>query len=564
MRFIFLSLAGIVFSLSSFLQAENLEFGTSKKNFDQVHLNRVEIFQSQDRNQDVRLETVNYSGKKHNLIYLNFEMQTTPLLQDMSKYFQIQKSAYLSSTESHNGKYAALFNSHRHGIWIESTQKIFESQEGLNQNFTIEAWVKPFFLYPRSILLQKNSFVGKRKKGIEIGIEKNLFFTKLQNLFQNEKGDYHSVTLWSQQKVSLHKWHHVAFTYDAKQSRLSLYLNGKEQHVFFARDSKRIWPMQIEGTPESPNNSPFIIGKSFVGLIDEFRISGKCLSPERAMLHTSSYAPLDINYETQLSKQKEGEIISSVLSPAGKKTIQFSRVSYRSLVPKETSLHVYVRHSQTPFLKNASLPSWHRIKKKYLALPTFRYFQWRANLRSDPLGKDTPILKSLTLQYTPVPLLPSPRTLRIVENKAQLNPLQVSLKWESSPRPLDDENAGYYIYYGLRSRDYLGRLEFYVDKKDGILKRIGTKTKVNHLNKSLPLLSQKQTQDKKSLEKNLSVNQVEITVDNKLILKNLSEDQKKRLPLLRYNTNYYFSVSAYDQVGESQFSNEVYLTIPPR
>ncbi len=59
---------------------------------------------------------------------------------------------------------------------------------------------------------------------------------------------------------------------------------------------------------------------------------------------------------------------------------------------------------------------------------------------------------------------------------------------------------------------------------------------------------------------------LQLLVDNRLIIDNLAANRRKVLPLLGQNglSHYYFAVSAVDDGGESAFSNELHVAIPPR
>ena len=77
------------------------------------------------------------------------------------------------------------------------------------------------------------------------------------------------------------------------------------------------------------------------------------------------------------------------------------------------------------------------------------YFQIAAELFPDGAGKITPSITEINLNYTPLP--PPMPPLKV---KATAGNGQVTLTWTHS---VDESSGGYYIYYGTKPGEYLGR-----------------------------------------------------------------------------------------------------------
>ena len=543
--------------LSSY-RAEVLDFGTPEHDFSSLRSDGVELFRSRDTSQDIRLQTASYLKSLRTWLYLDFEEETAEALHDKRGRFAVRRAFYLPSPNAHNGKRSALFNGPKHGVEIDLGQGIWDEQ-GYAQDFTIELWFYPLFLYRRNTLVEKTSFHEQKKGSFRIGIEKGSVFARFKNLFYDANGQARSLALFSNSKVKLKKWQHLALTYEAGKGRLVLYLNGKEQDVRFAKDKNThgSWPMKFH---DLDANAGLFIAKSFLGLVDEFRIADRALSPEKDELHISRYEALKVDFEAQTGRQKSGTARSQVRSLPKRQKVRFGNISVQGIEPKGTALDVYIRYAHHPFNADSQEPRWQRVKGGYLSLSSFRYFQWKAVLRSNPLGDSTPILKSLRMDYTPVQLPPAPRSLRLVRSLSKGR--QVCLQWEYSPLQDDEVKSGYYIYYGLRPGEYMGRLEYY-QNMSGKAKRIGYYDEKQKLNNMPMTEKEKNALLSTSEARNLMRNRIRILVTNQLIEKNLSLDRKKKLPFLYPNVNYYFAVSAYDEFGESELSNEVYAILRP-
>ena len=532
--------------------------GSRKHNFGPLELRgRIEIFRSGDLTQDIRLKTTAYHHSSDNLVYLNFEEAAPSELREQGGRLRVQKSLYFISKDAHNGKQAALFNGPDHGVRLEAAQVFGKGQEAL-QDFTIEMWIKPIFFFRNTILFEKTGFFGGRKNSLKIGIQKGRLFVDLENLFQDSKGKIYSIRLETlkEDKVKIGKWQHLSFSYQAAKGRLGLYFNGREQEVRYARDKSQSWQMRFAAL----DRSPLILAKTFTGLIDEFRITRGAFSPQKGELYLSRYEPLRVNFETQSGTQKSAQVRSGLLHFPQKKIVRFAQISYEAQEAQGTALDLYVRHSQKRFAPNDLQPAWRRIEKSELSLPAFRYFQWQAILRSDPLGQATPVLKSIAVNYIPTRPPPVPQGLRIVASLTK--DLQVCLEWERSPvQEQGSISSGYYIYYGLRPGEYMGRLEFY--QTGGEIRNLRDLAKSSQ---SIPLSpAEKQLQaTRPELSKRIFHNRTRLLVTNRSIAKDLSLNSKKKLPFLRHGQNYYFAVSAYDRFSESPLSKEVYTRTRPQ
>ena len=539
----------------SSLWGELWVLGSPKHDFGKIERKgSVETFRASDSTQDIRLQSTTYHHSNHNLVYLNFEEAVPAKLREQSRAIVVQKSLYFVSKDAHNGKQAALFNGPEHGVQLEAAQG-FGSGQGALQDFTIEMWIKPLFFFQNTMLFEKTSLLGAKRSSLKIGIQKGHLFADLQHLFQDVKGKVYSIHLESQEKVKIAKWQHISLSYHAAQGRLGLYLNGREQEVRYARDRSQAWQMQFPAL----DRSPLILAKPFIGLIDEFRIARKALSPQKGELYISRYEPLKVNFQTQTSTQKSAQVRSALLHLPQKKIARFAQISYQAEEAQGTALNLYVRHSQKPFAPDAPSPPWRRITEAELSMPSFRYFQWRASLRSDPLGQATPVLKSVAINYIPAQAPPIPQGLHIVSSLSK--ELQVCLEWERSPTQEQGTDNGYYIYYGLAPREYAGRLGYYQSGDE--IKSIGDINKSSQAMVISPAEKKLQA-TQPELIKRLLHNRTRLIITNRSIAKDMSLNFKKKLPILRYDRNYYFAVSAYDKFGESPLSNEVYIRIRPQ
>ena len=547
---IFLSLVLLALFVSSSVLLAEIEtswvLGTKEHGFEtsknSLALDKTKIELAQDRTQDIVLKRKNHKNHHKNIVYLDFESEQASLLRDKSGHAQIKMASYYVSKKAQNGNYSALFNAPKHKTVFNLEKRFWKKG---NHDFKIEMWFQPIFLSDKNILLQKKISKKGSFGGLEISIENLRLIIALNNIFKDYKNELQSLHLSSVEKIQLGKWHHLSFIYKASTASLIFYLNGREQEILSASDKKQFWKIRNAFF----DSSPFIIASKYIGRLDEFRITKQAIDSTNGPPDISPYGSLKINFETQRAEQTRGKVYSKLLHFPKKNMVNFAKISYKSIEPKDSSLYLYLRYSNTPFNTNEQGPSWHRIPKSGKLFSNFRYFQWKARLASDPLGQYSPRLKEIKINYSIGSPPTAPQDLHLMNKLSQ--DLRPCLEWKQSTT--QNKELGHYVYYGLRPNKYLGRLEYYQDKLS--------------IKKIIELFSNPNKEELQASPlklKKLFQNRRRLIISNDSIIKDMSMDRKKNLPLLRYDRNYYFAVSSYNSFGESALSNEVMVVFPPR
>ena len=460
------------------LWGELLLLGGNERGFGPLKLSGlIEKFHGSDASQDIRLKAKTHESSVDNLVYLDFEAPSSTRLKEKGQGLGIQSSLYFITKEAYKGKRAARFNAPEHLVRLQAGEEFGMGGEEAG-DFTVEMWIKPAFFFGKTILFEKIAFLergrGGQRVALQIGIEKGYLFAYLENLFQDRKGKRYSLRLDAPEKIKLSTWQHISFVYQAARGRVALYLNGREEDLRYARDKSQNWQLRFP----SSQRAPLVIGKTFIGLMDEFRIARGALSPETGEAYASRYEPLKVDFQNQRGAQASAEVRSELLHLPKKKTARFSQISYKALEPRGTLVNVFVRSSKHRFDPDTTSLLWRRVGEGELSLASLRFFQWRAVLRSDPLGKHTPVLKSISLDYIPARPPPRPQGLRLVSTLSK--GLQLCLEWEKSLVQEESSSlkGGYYIYYGLRPGEYMGALEFYQEGEE--IKRLSDINETSH------------------------------------------------------------------------------------
>ncbi len=542
------------------LQAERLSAGTpDEPDFGRVTMIGTESFQARDASQDIRLETISHHGDPSNLLYLDFDQPAPQLLRDAAGRYQIKESSYIQSPDVRHGSGAALFNRLENRVVVASPEELWPGT-GNSDDFTIEMWIRPIYFYRKNVIFRKMSMLGGERRGLEITIEDDRLVVDAHKLFEDAGGRLHSVRLVSRSGIRTGQWWHVSLTFEAARGRLRLYINGEEERVSLAKDASGVWRLRFHPL----DRSPFLIGESYAGSLDEFRITARVLSPEDGDLKTSLFPRRYVNFETMRARQKMGQVISGVLLPGGGR-VRSGRVRFLGEEPPGTILNFYIRSSTEPFAADAPAVNqlaWRRVDSRGDLKQSFAYFQWKAELQADPDGRKSPILREVQLDFSPLEAPPPPADLRLAEGTLGRNGhRQLVLEWDLSP-DTRVEQGGYYVYYGLRPGEYLGRLKSR-RAPDGSAEKIRAledPARFPVTGEELGLASGRAERLQRLMR-----NRVRLIVDNDLIQLNTEHGPgARRLPFLRENRTYYFAVSAYDEDGvESRLSNEIIATIKP-
>ena len=128
-----------------------------------------------------------------------------------------------------------------------------------------------------------------------------------------------------------------------------------------------------------------------------------------------------------------------------------NEVSALMNVPEQTEVKLFVRSGDNCYGWTENYPQWKEVSSnEQIEGVKGLYFQLAAELLPDGNGSKTPSITELTLKYTEAELPLPPFVVN-----AEPGDGQVTLNWSYS---VDDSAGGYYVYYGTRPGEYLGRV----------------------------------------------------------------------------------------------------------
>ena len=377
-------------------------------------------------------------------LLINFEDAGNPIAFGA---YDIVKNNLRISTDAIMEKSAGL-SRNMGGLTVFGRPGSLFGTKGLLGSFSIEFWLCPSIAENGEIIINWES--SKNVRGRLIYQLLNCLFDSghlewtVSNLFDNyrgAKGDG-EIHLKGTSNLIPNKWSYHVLSFDSETGILEYIVNGITEDLIYITST---------GTQDG-ESSLIILGepselqfcKEYTGKIDDVRILRRPYSPP--------------DYQTSESAGKLGRLIYS--TSGGRFESQPLKVSTGSILesinavtnePAQTDVCFFVRSGDNYYNWTDSYPEWKPVENgEKLTGVTGLYFQVACNLYPDGNGEITPSVTSIELNFTELPLPLPPFKI-----KAEPGNGCVYLSWNYS---VDDTTGGYYIYYGSRPGEYLGRI----------------------------------------------------------------------------------------------------------
>lgn len=371
-------------------------------------------------------------------LLLDFEDFKNGKFSDLSGNYSVEKNSLLSSPKSIMGKRAALSRGNGKGISLYGKAGTVFGTKNHSGSFSIEFWICPATSENGEVIFDWHSsrivadYILFQK--IECAFINNRVVWTFTNLFEGEPSKNGEVQLESYTMLIPDKWTRHEISYDEENGLLEYRIDGKVESLKFITESGREGGTIFQ--PIFGEVAPINICPSFVGLIDEFKISRSV---------TDSSNPKNLNYER--FKIDGGSFRTKPIAATPASVL--NSLSIVDNVPPQTEIRYYVRAGDNYFGWDDNFPEWKQVKSgEEISGVRGRYFQVAAELFPDGGGKKTPSVTEIQVNYSQVPLPAPPLRLR-----AQAKDGGVDLSWNFS---VDENAGGYYVYYGNRPGEYLG------------------------------------------------------------------------------------------------------------
>lgn len=436
------------FSFPAF--SESYTFGGKKGWSEVTNRNGITTGKGRFGNESLELETNAAKITDDTDLLLNFEPSSSGKngFDDKAGNYSAAENNLYITKKAKIGKSAAFSRNRKGGITLSGKEGSLFGTEGPAGSFSIEFWLCPSSAENGETILNWRSSKYSSGKIIYQHITFSVYQNRLQcifsNIFEGYTENSGDAVLSAETHLIPGKWSHHSVSFEEDSGALSYKADGILSDIKFITDSghERGTVYQAElGKPANLEICPV-----FTGMIDDIKITR---TRERLL---SRIAETDWEQDSDSSAKRKyvrrGRFESEpVMTKAG--TIADS-VKADLFIPSQTDVILYVRAGENHFSWTENHPEWIPVKNgEKIENLNGLYFQVAAELFSSGDGNQTPSVNEITLEYTTLPEPQPP--YRITAEKGDGS---VTLSWDYS---VDDTAGGYYIYYGTRPGEYLGR-----------------------------------------------------------------------------------------------------------
>lgn len=364
---------------------------------------------------------------------------------DKTGHYQLISNGTFPSKKCAVGKGAALSRA-REGIELKGDETSFFGYEGPAGSFTIDFWICPSTVENGEVILSWRS--SKNIAGqvvyqlISTSFYKNKVMVLFSNIFEGWTANNGDVTLCSSRSIIPNKWSHHVISFEDETGILEYRIDGGLEDIKFLTDTGHEGGSVYSAVMGVGANLKLC--PSYTGLIDDFMITRSYFDLHQEEIAENTeirkqehYRATGGRFESKPILTKEGTIIDSVKAEVS--------------VPSQTAIKLYVRGGDNYFNWTSDYPEWIPVKSgEKITDLSGMYFQIAGELFPDGGGAATPSVTQIDVEYTTLPEPLPPYKITVEKGDGQ-----VTLSWSYS---VDDTAGGYYIYYGNRPGEYLGRV----------------------------------------------------------------------------------------------------------
>ena len=332
------------------------------------------------------------------------------------------------------------------GIVLSGTTGTMFGTEGWTGSFTIEFWLCPSVIDDGEVILSWNS--SRNVAGysvyqiINAGFSGNKVQWSFVNVFAGYTDNQGEVTLEGTKTLIPGEWSRHVLSFDESNGLLEYRVNDLIEDIRYltvsAKERGTVYPVNL-GYPSDLELCP-----SYSGKIDSFRILPKSNAESwDSFFYTIDKGQIPLKYnveggffETEPLLVQEGSVLLSINADIA--------------VPGETAVQFFVRGGDNYYNISETDSPWVPVE---LGAPITgikgHFFQIAAKLFPDGAGLKSPTVTSITVTYYEQEPPTAPYYIRITPGDGFID-----ISWSHSI----DNVTGYYVYYGERPGEYLGRI----------------------------------------------------------------------------------------------------------
>ncbi len=356
--------------------------------------------------------------------------------------YKILENNLIPSENAVKGKGCALSRGMTKGAILQGVDKADSYAIGLIGSFTVEFWLQPslvengekVFNYRTSINMMNSS----EYQIISAVFKNNRLEWSCKNIFPSYKD--REVVMKGYSPVIPGVWSRHTISFDEETGCLEYLVDGKTEDIRYITSTGH-----ERGTVCNPVlgvHALFELCPQYTGRVDNIRFVYDDYKKDGASIFTSG---------NEAFKNEGGRFVTNPILVT--QSAVLNQLDAIMSVPAQTDVKFFVRSGDNCYGWTDNYPVWKEVVPgEEIEGIQGLYFQVAAELRPDGMGEITPGVTQVTLKYTEAELPMPPFSVT-----AEPGDGQVTLSWSYS---VDDNAGGYYVYYGNRPGEYLGRVAF--------------------------------------------------------------------------------------------------------
>ena len=358
---------------------------------------------------------------------------------DSAGNYTVVANNLLYSNDAVKGAGAGVSRGIKKGLTLSGKSSALFGTDGHIGSFTIEFWLCPSLAENGEMVFSWRSSLNTGVQAEYQMISASFFNNHLEWVFNNIFVGFKAreVHLSGFNTVVPKTWARHTISFDEESGLLEYLVDGRtESLVYITKNGHENGTVcyPILGVKAGIEFCP-----DYTGKIDNVKIMRSPVSAQRVNLLATG---------NERYRAAGGRFVTKPILVSQSAVIE--QIDALMNVPAQTDIRFFIRSGDNCYGWTDSYPAWKEIESgKPISDISGLYFQISAELLPDGAGSRTPRLTEIAVKYTeqyePLP----PFMVNAVAGDGT-----VTLTWNSS---VDENAGGYYVYYGNRPGEYLGR-----------------------------------------------------------------------------------------------------------
>jgi Concanavalin A-like lectin/glucanases superfamily/Fibronectin type III domain len=396
-------------------------------------LTNIDLIEGKGKGSILQLKSAVYSQNDFTDLLIHFD--DTRII-DVTGNYQIEANIENTHIEKFMGNGSGVFRGEEESLNLYPGKKAIFSGNNPVDSFSIEFWLKPSRFSENPILLSYQGILRDNKRNLipqELlcSMDNRKLSWKLNNIFYSEERNI-DIQLNGLSTIIPDEWHHHLLRFDADTGIIEYLLDGVLEAIQYAsktgtEDGSIFYPLL-----SSSWNTHLVLGKNYVGYMDELRISREYIQD-----------PVLYRYQGI-----SGNIVSKIIDLERSYSI-IKKINIEYENPMDSAIFFYYNISNNLEIMYDET-NWVEFSPGEILISKNmgKYLKVKMNLLSDGEEILTPIVSNIQITYEKnlQPLAPSYLHGIGKENS-------VALTW---PNMIEADIKGYILYYGTKKGVYFG------------------------------------------------------------------------------------------------------------